>query len=393
MFKINFVTFLNTNFSMKLKPLFFFLFFSFFNPENLFAEYKKPIDVVICMDLSGSTNGLLDDVRDMYWDLVNQVNTYQPQPDFRIGIVAFSRPSFERSTGFVKILSPLTRNYDQPAYELAKLTLAIEKGDQLVGAALRASVTAMKWSADEQAIRVIFLIGNGRVSLDKFRYKEAYELAAKRKIIVNTIYCMTSNFKEEIMGWKEIADYTGGVQYDVLVHKRNPLVLTGKDSARLAELHKKLSSSYIYFGKGGKDLSAMQDLVDRKAMLANQMTFQSRLFYKISDFYQLRQSHWDLVDYVKVTNGDLRKIDPALLPKQYKSYTADALRVLVTNKKVERQKAITAMREMIPYDRQKIINRVVSEKEYDKNPGTLDRMIIGWLNAKAAEKGFQTFVN
>jgi hypothetical protein len=378
---------------MKLKLLLFILLFSGVSFKIFSGEYKKPIDVVICMDLSGSTNGLLDDVRDMLWDMINQVSTFHPKPDFRVGIVAFSRPTFGRSGGFVKILSPLSSNYAPLAYELAKLTLAIEKGDQLVGAALRASVTEMKWSADEQAIKVIFLIGNGRVSLDKFRYREAYELAAKRKIIVNTIYCMTSNFKEEILGWKEIADATGGTQYDVIVHKRNPLILTGKDSLRLVELHKKLWATYIHFGKTGKDYFNMEEMIDRTAMLANEMTFQSRLFYKISDFYQLKQQHWDLVDYIKITNGDLRKIDPALLPKQYKSYTADALRVLVANKKHERAKIINSMREFLPYDRQKIINKVILEKEYDKNPGTLDRMIIGWLNTKAAEKGFQTFVN
>ncbi|HKR03522.1 MAG TPA: VWA domain-containing protein, partial [Bacteroidia bacterium] len=338
---------------MKLKILLFLLIFSSISFEIFSGDYKKPIDVVICMDLSGSTNGLLDDVRDMLWDMINQVNTFHPQPNFRVGIVAFSRPTFGRSSGFVKILSPLSNNYSPLAYELAKLTLAIEKGDQLVGAALRASVTEMKWSADEQAIKVIFLIGNGRVSLDKFRYREAYELAAKRKIIVNTIYCMTSNFKEEILGWKEIADATGGVQYDVIVHKRNPLILTGKDSLRLVELHKKLWATYIHFGKTGKDYFNMEEMIDRTAMLANEMTFQSRLFYKISDFYQLKQQHWDLVDYIKITNGDLRKIDPALLPKQYKSYTADALRVLVANKKHERAKIINSMREFLPYDRQK----------------------------------------
>ncbi|MEP7168211.1 MAG: hypothetical protein ABI855_02465 [Bacteroidota bacterium] len=378
---------------MKIKPILFILFFLSINLKNVFGEDKKPIDIVFCMDLSGSTNGLLDDVRDMEWDLINQVQTYRPQPILRMGIVAFSRPTFGRESGFVKILCPLTNNYEQFAYELAKLKLAIEKGDQLVGAALRTAVLGMKWSDDQSAIKVIFLIGNGHVNLDNYKYQEAYGLASKKNIIVNTIYCMTSKYKDEISGWKEIAMNTGGVQYDVLVHKRNPLILTCKDSARLHDLNKKLAATYVYFGKSGKDYFKMEEQIDKTALLANEMTFQSRLFYKISDSYQLRQSHWDLIDYIKLTNGDFRKIDPSLMPASYKSYTADALRVLVEHKKNDRQKAIEGIRELLPYDRQKTINKKIMEEDYDKHPGTLDRMIIGWLNNKAAQKGFQTFVN
>jgi hypothetical protein len=204
---------------------------------------------------------------------------------------------------------------------------------------------------------------------------------------------MTQNYRDEITGWKEIATGTGGVQYELVVHKRNPIILTCKDTARLHELQGKLSSTYIHYGKAGKDFFKMKELIDRTAVLANEMTLQSRLFYKVSDLYQLKQSHWDLVDYVKMSNANLRKIDPVLLPAPYKSYTADALRVLVTNKKQERQRIINHIRDCIPFDRQKTINAEMLKNDYDKNPGTLDRIIISWLNKKAAEKGFETFVN
>ncbi|MEO5570891.1 MAG: hypothetical protein ABIT08_15925 [Bacteroidia bacterium] len=378
---------------MKLRWLVFLLVINVSGIKSSFAESRKPIDVVICMDLSGSTNGLLDDVRDMYWDLVNQVNTYRPQPHFRIGLVGFSRPSFGRDNGFVKILAPLTNDYELVAYELAKLKTDIEKGDQLVGAALMAGIKGMQWSIDQHAIKTIFLIGNGVVSLDKMKYKEAYPLASQNNIIVNTIYCMSSNFKKDIRGWREIALNTNGVQYDVLVHKRNQLILSTDSTDRLLELNKKLTATYIYYGTNGKDFFKLERLTDKVAVNANEMTFQSRMFFKISDLYQLNQSHWDLVDHVKVTNNNLQKIDPSLLPDTLKKFTADALRALVARKKTERQKIIEQIRELLPYDRQKTINKKIKEEGYDKHPGTLDCIIISWLNKKAAEKGLETFVN
>ena len=376
----------------KIKLLFLILIFSVSGINNISGQSKKPIDVVICMDLSGSTNGLADDVRDMYWDLVNQVSSYRPQSDLRIGLVAFSRPSFGRETGYVKILSPLSNNYEAVAYELARLKPEVEQGVQLVGTALMAAVTGMNWSGEEQAIKTIFLIGNGVVSLDGMKYKEAYELASQNKIIVNTVYCMSSHFKKDIRGWREIAMNTGGVQYDVSVHKRNQLILTTKETDSLHDLNKRLMSTYIYFGRYGKDFFKMEQLVDKTADDANDMTFQSRMFFKISDLYQLKQSHWDVVDFVKVTNNNLKDTDPSLLPDSLKKYTADALRTVVADKKTERQKIIDKIRALLPYDRQNTINKKIKEEAYDKNPGTLDRMIISWINKKAAEKGMQTFI-
>ena len=71
----------------------------------------KPIDVVFCVDLSGSSNGILDDIRERYWEIVNQVNEYRPSPRLRIAVVGFSRPSFGAKTGYVKIIKGLTSDF------------------------------------------------------------------------------------------------------------------------------------------------------------------------------------------------------------------------------------------------------------------------------------------
>ncbi len=354
---------------------------------------KVPMDVVFTLDLSASTNGLVDDVRDHLWDIVNQVNTYRPDVDLRIGIVAFSRPSFGRENGYVKILCDLTGNYELPALELARLKPSVEKGDQLVGVALKTSVLGMKWSTSNSAIKVIFLTGNGNVNLDGIKYREAYEEAAKQKIIINTIYCFSSNYQKDIFGWKEIAKYSGGVQYDMRVHHRNPLIVTCTEKEKFNDLAQQLSDSYIYYGKYGVDVRRMIDMIDRTAMDANPQAFQSRMFYKISGNFQSKQYQWDLVDYMKKTNSDFREIDFEYLPDSLKYFTPEKLRNLVMLKKDERLRIISQMRGLLKFDRQQIINKVVKEKEYDINPNTFDRIVISWLNKAASEKGITCFVN
>ncbi|MFI5218112.1 MAG: VWA domain-containing protein [Bacteroidia bacterium] len=351
------------------------------------------IDLVFCLDLSGSTNGLIDDVRDNIWDIINQCYSYRPQPDFRVGIVAFSRPSFGRENGYVKILCPLTNNFEFIAFEMAKLKPSIEKGDQLVGHALKAATLGMQWTTRADAIKVIFLVGNGLVNLDGEKYREAYAYAAANKIIVNTVYCKSSNYIKEISGWREIAKSTGGIPYDMQIHKRNPLILTCKEKDSLHYLGKSFFETYIYYGEKGKDFYKMEQLIDKTALMGNEMTYQSRLFYKVSDLFQLKQAQWDLVDYLKATNSDFTEIYADQLPDTLQSYTSEKLRQLIMSKKDQRLKLISQIRGFLKFDRQQIINKQIAEKAYDKNPGTFDRIVISWLNKAAAEKGLNTFAN
>ena len=71
-----------------------------------------PLDIVFCLDLSGSTNGLIDDVREQLWKIINQAHELEPVPDLRIGVIGFSRPSFGKEKAYVKVLSNLTNDFD-----------------------------------------------------------------------------------------------------------------------------------------------------------------------------------------------------------------------------------------------------------------------------------------
>lgn len=371
------------------------LFFAAFLPlvfvrNETAAQERLAVDVVFTIDLSGSTNGLVDDVRDHLWEFVNQAATYRPEISFRIGIVAFSRPSFGRENGYVKILCDLTDNYEIPAFELSKLKPSIEKGDQLVGMALKTSVLGMKWSTQNSSVKVIFLTGNGNVNLDGIKYKEAYEEAARRGIIINTVYCFSSNYKKEIFGWKEIAKQSGGEQFDMRVHQRNPLILTCTGHERLKKLSSQLSNTYVYYGKFGADIFKMVKAVDEVAAKANNMTLQSRLYYKISMQFQSRQDPWDLVDYIKKTNSDFTELNYTQLPDTLQKITPQELRKIVLQKKDERLRVISELRGLLKIDRQQIINREIAEKKYDDNPGTFDRIVISWMNKTLEQKGVRS---
>lgn len=368
----------------------FILFLLYTGNSSSPSRGREAIDVVFCIDLSGSTNGLVDDVREKIWDIVNQVNSYRPAPEFRIGIVAFSRPSFGAKNSYVKVLQKLTNDFDLLSYELYKLKPSVEKGDQVVGEALRVSIKGMNWSDDNEALKVIYLVGNGMVNVGGDSYRDACELAINKKIIINTVYCRTrNNADKELPGWREIARLAGGEQYDVRIHKRTPLVMTSPDVIGFRDLAGKLFASYLYFGKNGNERFKIMAANDKNALIASDMTFESRMFYKISDRYQFHQQHWDLIDYIKMTNSALEDLEMEYLPDSLKFKTPAYVKEVALRLKDQRGRTITELRRHIPYDRQATINKKLEERDIDK-ADIFERVVINSLNNLASSKGFTT---
>lgn len=378
---------------MKIK--FFISFYLFFGVifKTTGLEEKidpvKPIDVVFCVDLSGSSNGILDDIRERYWEIVNQVNEYRPSPRLRIAVVGFSRPSFGAKTGYVKIIKGLTSDFDLLSNELFKLQPYIEKGDQMVGMALRTCVRGLNWSEDPEAMKIIYLIGNGRVDLGPFTYNDACELASKEGIVINTLYCRSAReMPEEKSGWRNIARLTGGNAHEIIIHKRPPVLVTTPDSIELFKLSKELAATYIGYGKGGSDRVKLMAMVDEKTKQANLMTFESRMFHKISDGYQFQNSKWDIVDYYRSFDNIP---DKALntIPDSSAVGFDGAMKDYVAKMRESRKVILSRLRMHLPLDRQAQLNRMLEERSLRKS-NNFERVVINSMDQMAASRGFNT---
>jgi von Willebrand factor type A domain len=346
---------------------------------------QVPVDIVFTLDLSGSTNGLIDDVRDRIWDLHNHLNSMRPTPEVRIGVVGYARPSFGFYNQLVKVICPLTTDMDYLSDELYKLKPNIEKGDQFVGAAVRASTELMNWSVAPNAIKQIYLIGNGTVGNGTFDFREANEITTKKGITINALYCYSSLRSRDIAGWQEIAEATGGELFDVKIHKIVPHPPTVYNRERLIQLAKELSSTYIYYGTNGFNRYKMMVNNDKNTLQSGQSTFEAMLFNKISDRYQNKQQDWDLVDCMKGRNCDLRKVDANLLCDSLRKRNPEQLINHIQTVKEKRIRVINQLRTLLPYERQTILNRslIYDRKQTDL---VIENVVISTLNDLLKEK-------
>src|SRR5712691_4438067 len=209
-------------------------------------EPKPAVEVVFCLDTTGSMGGLIDAAKQKIWAICNQIAAGKPTPSLKVGLVAFR----DRGDEYVTKVFDLTEDLDAIHGHLMKFQ-AQGGGDfpESVNQALHESVTKIKWSSNKKTLKMIFLVGDAPPHMDykdDVKYPESCKLAVTRDIIINTVQC--GNHAETKKYWLEICRLAEGsyVQIDA---KGGPIVTyTTPFDADLAKINGKLATSTIVFG-------------------------------------------------------------------------------------------------------------------------------------------------
>src|SRR5882762_3199259 len=119
---------------------------------------KKPqVEVVFCLDTTGSMGGLINAAKTKIWSICNQIAGGKPTPQLRVGLVAYR----DRGDAYVTKVFDLTDDLDA-VYTNLMAFKAEGGGDfpESVNQALHDSVHKIKWSNDKKTLKIIFLVGD-----------------------------------------------------------------------------------------------------------------------------------------------------------------------------------------------------------------------------------------
>src|SRR4051794_38688741 len=173
------------------------------------AKKAKPkVEVVFCLDTTGSMGGLIEGAKAKIWSICNQVAGGKPTPDLKVGLVAYR----DKGDEYVTKVLDLTDDLDRVHAELKKLT-ANGGGDapEHVNQALQDAVEKVKWSADKKTLKIVFLVGDAPPHMDytdDVKYPVTCKKAVEKDVIINTIQC--GNDAECTRFWKDIASKSEG---------------------------------------------------------------------------------------------------------------------------------------------------------------------------------------
>ncbi len=366
-------------------------------PAPPVAVDGKPIDLVLCLDVSGSMNGLIDSAKIRLWDIVNELARLKPTPNLRVALYSYGASNYPAAAGFVRKEIDLTEDLDD-VYK-ALNGLRIGGGTELVARVSKTALDEQKWSADKGALRFMFVCGNEPADQDKqVNLDEVAALAKKNGVIVNTIYCKYGQ-DNEIPGWAKFSAACGGKHMDIDQNKAvQQVVLKTEFDEQIVKLGEELNKTYVAYGRDGKDRAENQLKQDANAAKATPaapgaggfapppVAAIARAQSKAGALY--KNATWDLVDRMKEKDFDLSKIKEEDLCDELKKIKPEE-RLAFLKKKAEERAGLQKKISDLSAKRQKKIDEELAKKPKTDADKALDEAVKGLIRDQAKAKGFE----
>lgn len=358
---------------------------------GLHASNVKPeasarnIDIVLCLDVSGSMNGLVDSAKSKLWAIVNQMGSLQPAPNLRVGLYSYGHSTYRQQDGWVRKEADLTLDLDEVYKKLSDLKLG--GGTEYVARVCRDAIADQPWSDDKEALKIIFVCGNEPASQDpQVTLKDVADKAKTKGIIINPIFCGRAEH-HDAKDWKELAGLAEGCFASIDQNKAMLAIATPMDK-ELAELSAKINDTYVAYGADGKGMDAQmkQRAQDANASNAAPGAAAERAVTKASGVY--RNEQWDLVDRMnRDKDFDVNKLKDEELSEEMRKLKPEERAAFLKKKnedRVELQKKISEL----GVQRQQFIDEEMKKRKTDGDKG-FDEAIKAALKEQAARKGIK----
>jgi len=347
-----------------------------------------PIDIVFVIDISSSTSGLITSVRNNFWEINNDISRLKPDADYRIGLVLLGRPSFKEENAYTKIASDLTYDIDFVANEMFLIKDNATKGKVYYGNAIKETVEQMSWSKNDNAVKLIFVVGNGPLS-NGFDYRRASETAVKKGIKIYSLYFPNITSPRDMAEWQDLAKVGNGEYFSISLKTGNNIVFEKSyHNDLLVEANSAINGTYIYYGENGKTRFEMQDKLDVLTNSVSDWETEARSFLKATHLYQGKNAAWDLVDLSKKQTLVYYKINRKFLEPKLQTMNDDSLKAYIDDKINERQEYVSIIK-MLSQKREEFLKRKKEKMELFRYNNTFLGVVKKTIVQQAEIKGYK----
>jgi hypothetical protein len=347
---------------------------------------KPKVEVVFCLDTTGSMGGLIDGAKAKIWAICNQIAGAKPTPELKVGLVAYR----DKGDSYVTQVHDLTGDLDAIHAKLKTFT-ADGGGDEPehVNQALHDAVNKIKWSDDKKVMKIIFLVGDAAPHMDytdDVKYPETCKKAVGKGIIINTIQCGTS--AECTKYWKDIAVKSEG-SYAAIPQEGGVVAIDTPFDARLAEINTKLTRTVVAIGDGRARREAEKKLEGALALppasAADRAAFAGKTGAAGGGGFGGPGGARDLVDEAfkdgKVDKDALRKVKEAEMPEELKKLKTDAEREKYIKEKAEERAKLN--KEAIELDKKRSDYIAAELKKKGKGKDSFDSNVLEMLKKQS----------
>jgi hypothetical protein len=349
--------------------------------EPAHVAAPRPVDLAICLDISGSMDGLLNAARQNLWAVVNELAVLQPRPVLRVALLTYGCSAHSADSGWVKLETGFTTDLDLVSQKLFELST--NGGEEYVARVVRGALDQLEWSTDARAMKMLFVAGNEAATQDpKLDMPPQSSEALGRGILVNSIYCGSLQ-DAEVCGWRQVAAVAGG-QFTAIEQDKNVVVVTPFDE-QLAQLSAAINTTYVPYGSDGASMAANQVRQDANVAGLSAAAAAQRCQTKACGLYV--NTHWDLVDASRDPKFVLAEVDRRSLPEALRGLGAAELRAHVdamATKRAELQQQVTALgSQRDAFVQQELQRRAATGEK------VFEQAVLEIVRAQAAARGFE----
>jgi Mg-chelatase subunit ChlD len=347
--------------------------------EPVAKEAQPQVEVVFCLDTTGSMGGLINAAKQKIWAISNQIAAGKPTPKVKVGLVAYR----DRGDPYVTKVFELTEDLDAIHGELMNFK-AQGGGDfkESVNKALHDAVTQIKWSDNKKTLKMIFLVGDAPPHMDykgEPQYPEICKLAVAKDIIVNTVQC--GSHAETQKYWQEICRLAEGsyVQIDA---QGGPIVAIATPfDADLAKINTELTKTTLTFGNAAEQ-SAGKAKKDVNADLAPAEAADRAAFYARKG----GSTAYDLLHNVKTGQVKLENLKKEELPPELQKLSLPEQKVYL--EKVEQARKELSQKALdLDKKRNDFIVQKQNADQTNRARDSFDNQVLRILQQQATRNG------
>jgi len=346
-------------------------------PAEKVKTKKPPVEVVFCLDTTGSMGGLIEGAKQKIWSICNQIANGKPTPDLKVGLVAFR----DRGDAYITKVFDLSDDLDAIHGHL-KGFKAEGGGDipESVNQALDDSVNKISWSKDNKTLRILFLVGDAPPHMDypdDVKYPVTCKKACEKGIIINTIQC--GNDADCTKFWKDICVKAEGSYVQIAQDGGVKQVVVTPFDKDLAEINSELTRSTLVFGSKDRQEADKGKKADSLTLAPEAAAARGAFQAK-----NAQAAAFDLLDNIKQGKVKLEEIKKEELPEELRKLDLKGQKEYL--EKVEKKRA-ELNKKAIELDKKRS-DFIAQKAKEEANKGTsgFDQQVLEILRKQAKNK-------
>lgn len=283
-----------------------------FGKKPIQADPISKIQLCLILDVSGSMDGLLSQAQNEIWKTISFIEGFQKgglKTVIELAVISYGNQKYAYDD-HVKLVVGFTTDIDKVAEKL--WVMEIGGGEEYCGSAIKTALDSLSWE-DKNTFKCIIMAGNEPFDQGEVNFEESIQLAIKKGVLINTIYCGRKE-KGILEKWEKASKMGNGTYANI------------DQAIRIDEFQTPYDHTLIKFYYDYKSTffdEKKEERINRfNAKAEVPPVFRDSIIYK----YGRIKKEKDIIDKFNECNWEINQLDNSEIPEIWRSLSPKELK-------------------------------------------------------------------